>query len=196
MHTPGSFCWFELATTDQQAAKQFYEQLFGWTSNDMPMGPTEFYTLFMLNGETAAAGYTMRAEQQNAGIPPNWALYIAVENADASAARAAQLGGTVLAPAFDVTDLGRMAVIQDPFGATFCVWQAKANQGTTTPPGAIGTACWADLSAPDQARAAEFYRGLFGWKMLSGKDEEAAKPGDYYHIVNGSDFIGGIPPAE
>jgi len=196
MHPPGSFCWFELSTTDQPAAKQFYEQLFGWTSEDSPIGPDEFYTTFKLDGEAAAAGYTMRADQRQAGVPPNWGLYVAVEAADAAAARAKELGGTVLAPAFDVGEHGRMAVIQDPFGAAFSVWQPKANPGTTVEPGAIGTACWADLSVPDQARAGEFYRLLFGWKMRSGKGETPARPGDYYHIVNGADFIGGIPPSD
>ena len=101
-HAPGSFCWIELSTSDQNAAKTFYRGLFGWDVQDSPMGPGEFYTMFQLGGRTAAAAYTMKAEEKAHGVPPHWNLYIEVENADSSAAKAKQLGGTVGAPAFDV----------------------------------------------------------------------------------------------
>ena len=61
-HTPGSFCWIELGTTDQNAAKNFYGKLFGWEANDMPMGPNGVYTIFKLAGRDAAAGATLRPE--------------------------------------------------------------------------------------------------------------------------------------
>src|SRR6267378_2046605 len=59
-HSPGSFCWIELATTDQNAAKDFYSSLFGWTADDSPIGPSEFYTIFKLDGRDAAAACTLR----------------------------------------------------------------------------------------------------------------------------------------
>src|SRR5205823_8815558 len=123
-HTPGSFCWIELGTTDQNAAKNFYGKLFGWEANDMPMGPNGVYTIFKLGGRDAGAAYSLREEQRSAGVPPHWMLYVAVESADDSAKRAGKLGGKVVMDAFDVSDLGRMAVIQDPAGAMFSVWQA------------------------------------------------------------------------
>src|SRR5215470_15480920 len=106
-HAPGAFCWVELATTDQNAAIQFYSEIFGWSADNMPMGPNDFYTIFRLEGRDAAAGCTLRPEQTAAHVPPRWSLYIAAENADASAARAQQLGGKILAPPFDVFDAGR-----------------------------------------------------------------------------------------
>src|SRR5882724_10661318 len=96
-HAPGSFCWIELGTTDQAAAKNFYSALFGWSPQDSPMGPGEFYTIFKLEGRDAAAGYTLRADQQSQGVPPHWMPYITVESADQAADTAKQLGGTVLA---------------------------------------------------------------------------------------------------
>ena len=128
-HSAGSFCWIELATTDQTAAKNFYSALFGWDPHDNPMGPEEFYTIFRLNDRDAAAGYTLRPEQRAQHVPPHWMLYITVDNTDAAAAKAQQLGGTILAPAFDVMDAGRMAVIQDPTGAVFCPWQPNKSNG-------------------------------------------------------------------
>jgi predicted enzyme related to lactoylglutathione lyase len=187
-HSPGAFCWIELATTDQNAAKAFYGTLFGWSAVDMPMGPGSFYTMFQVDGADAAAGYTMTEREQ--GIPPHWNLYIAVEDADATAEEAAELGGTVLAPPFDVMDAGRMAVIQDPTGAVFCCWQAKNSPGIGIA-GVNGTLCWADLSTPNPEPAEEFYEELLGWTIATSEDD----PSGYIHIKNGEEFIGGIPPA-
>ena len=190
-HAPGSFCWIELATTDQAAAKKFYTSLFGWAVNEFPMGPGEMYSIFRIDGRDAAAAYTMRPEQRAQGVPPNWLLYVAVESADDAAARTAKLGGKVHAPPFDVMDLGRMAVLQDPTGAVFAVWQAKRHGGIGIA-GVPGTLCWADLSTPDTARAQEFYEGLFGWKISPGEKDSSG----YLHIQNGETYIGGIPPAQ
>jgi predicted enzyme related to lactoylglutathione lyase len=118
-------------------------------------------------------------------------LYITTDNADGCAAKATNLGGTVLAPPFDVMDAGRMAVLQDPTGAIFSVWQPNTHNGTGIT-GADGTLCWADLSTADRERAGSFYSGLFGWAMM--KEDEKTEH-NYWHIKNGEEFIGGIPPA-
>jgi predicted enzyme related to lactoylglutathione lyase len=111
----GSFCWLELVTTDQDAAKKFYTNLFGWTVSDMPMGPNEVYTMFNIGDRSAGtAAYTLRKEQLADGVPPHWGIYVAVENADAAAKSASELGGKVIVPPFDVFDVGRMSVVQDP----------------------------------------------------------------------------------
>lgn len=190
-HAPGSFCWIELATTDQNAAKSFYGSLFGWAVEDMPMGPNDFYTMFKLQGRNAGAAYTMRPEDRARGVPPHWMLYITVASADEAVRRAAELGGKVLAPPLDVPDAGRMSVIQDPTGAVFAVWQPRQHTGTGIA-GVDGTLCWADLSTSDQEKASAFYSALFGWQIMK-EDEDPAH--NYFHIKNGEEFIGGIPPA-
>jgi predicted enzyme related to lactoylglutathione lyase len=191
----GSFCWFELATSNQSAAKAFYTSLFGWTVDDSPMGPDEYYSMFKLGGQDAGAGYTLRADQRQHGVPPHWMVYVAVTDADAAAARARSLGATELAAAFDVMEHGRMAVLQDPQGATFCVWQSKQHTGVGVK-GVVGSVSWCELSTPNQAAGGKFYEDLFGWKMVTGRNMTPAKPGDYYHIVNGNDMIGGVAPPE
>jgi len=188
----GSFCWIELGTSDQAAAKKFYSSLFSWTPNDSPIGPDDFYTIFKLDGRDAAAAYTLRKEEREQHVPPHWNLYIAVQSADDAVAKAAKLGGKVLAPAFDVMDAGRMAVIQDPTGAAFCVWQANKYSGLSVT-GENNAFCWADLVTPDPAGAEKFYSSLFGWKVE--KDEEEDHSG-YLHINLGDHHIGGIPPAQ
>lgn len=190
-HPAGAFCWVELATSDQNAAKTFYSALFGWSVVDAPMGPDDFYTMFKLHDRDAGAAYTLRPEQRTQGVPPNWITYIAVDDADETARRAGELGATVLAQPFDVFEVGRMAVIQDPTGAVFCLWQAKCNSGLGIA-GVDGTFCWADLSTPDPERAGRFYSDLFGWKTI--RDEH--DPSGYIHIKNGEEFIGGIPPGK
>jgi len=191
-HEAGDFCWIELATTDQGAAKKFYSELFGWSINDLPMGANDFYTTFKIDGRDVGAAYTLRVEQRERGIPAHWNLYVAVENADTATGRAKELGAKELAAPFDVFDLGRMAVLQDPTGAAFSVWQAKRHSGfgIKSVPSAF---CVADLSTPDQVAASRFYERLFGWRV--GKEDENPAH-NYYHLFNHDEFIGGIlPPA-
>ena len=175
-HTPGAFCWFELATTDQPAAKQFYQSLFGWEPTDSPMGPDEVYTIFKLDGRDVGAAYTMRPEQRGQGVPPNWGTYVAVDSADDAAAATTTFGGTVISPPFEVGEHGRMCVLQDPTGAIFSVWQQNKHAGTNVKdvPHSVS---WADLNTRDQARAAAFYSALFGWKMTNGREMKPAPPG-------------------
>jgi hypothetical protein len=180
-HEPGRFCWVELATTDQAAAKTFYGSLFGWEPRDQPMGPGEVYTLLEKEGRDAAAAYTLRPDQK--GVPPHWQVYVAVGSADTAAARAKELGATVLAPPFDVMDSGRMAVLQDPTGAVFAVWEARRHRGLAVvdEPGAF---CWAELLTRDTSKAAAFYQALFGW----GAGGEAR----YIEWKHGDRSIGGL----
>jgi uncharacterized protein len=189
-YAPGEFCWIELATSNQNAAKSFYAALFGWTPKDVPIGPSDFYSLLELQGRVAAGAYTMREEEGVAGVPPHWKLYVAVSNADETCKKARELGAKVIDPAFDVADRGRAAVIQDPTGAIFSLWEPKKRSGLGVR-GEPGALCWADLSTPDQGRAKTFYEGLFGWKLNPGQGKESG----YLHIVNGENYIGGVPPA-
>ena len=190
-HSPGSFCWIELATTDQAAAKSFYTSLFGWTVNDFPTGPDGSYSIFQLQGRDVAAGYTQRAQQRDEGVPPNWMLYVAVDSADKAAETTPQRGGSVLMPPFDVGDMGRMSVLPDPTGTVFAVWQAKTGPGLRVT-GENNALCWADLSTPEPASAAKFYAALFGWQIMKEEHDDSG----YLHIKNGADFIGGVPPAK
>jgi hypothetical protein len=189
-HAPGSFCWIELATTDQAAAKNFYTSLFDWTVNDFPMGPGQSYSMFFLEGRNAGAAYTIDPQQMK-GVPPNWLLYVAVDNADESAAKATAAGGKIVAGPFDVMEFGRMAVIADPTGAHFAIWQPKTHKGFGVA-GVPGTLCWADLSTADPAAAKPFYEAVFGWQIAPGEHDSSG----YLHIKNGEQFIGGIPPAQ
>jgi predicted enzyme related to lactoylglutathione lyase len=192
--TPGNFCWFELATTDQTAGTAFYRELFSWEQLDESMGPMGTYTHFKIDGKDVAAACTLQADQLSQGVPPHWMLYIKVASADAAAAKITAGGGTLVVPPFDLQELGRMAVVSDPGGAMFCIWEAKSHAGVGLTH-VMHTVGWADLSTPDVAGAMKFYGDVFGWTFGGSADGAPIGPNDYAHIINGDEMIGGMPPA-
>jgi hypothetical protein len=116
--TNGAFSWCELMTTDPEAAREFYTKLFGWGSKAMDM-PNGQYTTLQVGDASVAGLMKLPAEAQ--GMPPNWGCYVTVDDVDACCVRVTQLGGKVIMPVFEVPTVGRMAVIQDPQGATLSV---------------------------------------------------------------------------
>lgn len=186
-YTPGTFSWTDLSTTDQDAAKAFYGGLFGWEAEDLPVGDGVFYSMQRLGGKDVAAISEQPQQQRDAGVPPAWNSYVSVESADASAEKAKELGANVHAPPFDVMEAGRMAVIQDPQGAFFIVWEAKQHHGAglVTAPGALS---WNELASPDFDGSTAFYSGLFGWAI----EPFEQSPQPYLTIKNGDRNNGGI----
>ena len=186
-YAPGTFCWVELATTDGEAAKKFYTELFGWTATDNPIGPGMVYTMLKLDGKDVGALYKMPEEMTSQGIPPNWLSYVSIESADKTADKAKSLGATLMKEPFDVMDVGRMSVIQDPTGAVFAIWQAGTHVGAgiyNVP----NSFCWNELSTKDTGKAGEFYAGLFGW----GKNVQQMGPMTYTSFMNGERPAGGM----
>ncbi len=187
-YEPGTFCWVDLTSPDQAASKAFYEALFGWEAQDMPTGDDgSVYSIMQLGGKDVAAIAPQPEQQRDAGVPPLWNSYVSVQDADATLARATELGATAHAPAFDVFDVGRMAVIQDPQGAFFELWQPKLRFGAAlvNEPGAF---CWNELMTPDLDASTGFYGDLFGWSF----EPFEASPMPYQLIKNGEAGNGGI----
>ena len=186
-HAPGTFSWPELATTDQKAGVAFYKALFGWDVNEQPIGPTEVYSMFQVRGKPVGAASTQQPQERQMGVPPHWNSYVTVANVDESAKKAESLGGKVFMPPFDVMDAGRMAVLQDPTGAVFEIWQANRSIGAEilNEPGAL---CWTELTTTDTKAAEKFYTGLFGW---TPKHSTPGSPMEYTEFsVNGQPSIG------
>jgi uncharacterized protein len=183
-HEPGMFCWVELATNDGGAAKNFYKSLFRWGSDDRPIEGGN-YTMLQKNGKQAGALYEMGPEQK--GVPPHWNSYVCVASADEAAAQAKKLGGAVVLEPFDVMDHGRMAIIQDPTGATFSLWQPKAHKGAEVvmEPGSF---CWNELYTKDAKRAGDFYSALFGWS----REPMPTPMGEYTIFKKGDEQAAGM----
>ncbi len=189
-YEPGTFCWIDLATTDPAGARAFYGELFGWEAEDMPAGEAGTYTMLRLDGDDVGGLYEMDSGQRERGVPPYWFSYVSVDDADAIASRARELGGTVYGEAFDVLDSGRMAVVQDPTGAVLGAWQPRSHigAGRVNDPGCF---TWNELQTRDPETAADFYAALFGWET-----EPVEQNGDlvYVTIENAGAKNGGIMP--
>src|SRR4051794_34322868 len=186
-HKPGTFSWADLSTTDQDAAKEFYSGLFGWEADDLPVGDGAVYSMMRRDGHSMAAISTQPDQQRDAGVPPMWNSYVTVESADDAAARASSLGATVHAGPFDVMQAGRMAVIQDPQGAFFMVWEPRENIGAEFVNG-LGALSWSELSSPDVDASATFYGDMFGWTT----QEYEGTPQRYLVVMNDGRGNGGI----
>lgn len=181
-YAPGTLSWTELVTSDADAAKAFYTELFGWSYDDRPVGPDRVYSMAQLAGRSVAALYA--ADER-----PHWNSYVTVESCDATAAKAAELGGTVTGEPFDVMTAGRSAVIVDPTGAQFFLWEPGENIGAyyVNAPGAMA---WNDLVTPDADAAEAFYGALFGWTF-----QEIPEAHGYRIIRNGESSAGGLLPS-
>jgi predicted enzyme related to lactoylglutathione lyase len=153
----GTFCWVDLGTHDTAGAKAFYGGLLGWELEDRPAGGGETYTLCRLRGRDVA-GIHHHDEAEGVG----WASSIAVDDLEATTARARELGAAVLAEPFEVDGAGRTAVLRDPAGAVVSLWQAggHAGAGLVNEPGAW---TWNELVSGDLAAGRDFYVALFGW---------------------------------
>jgi predicted enzyme related to lactoylglutathione lyase len=189
-YAPGTFCWTDLNTTDQQGAKAFYTALFGWTTTDIPVGDGAVYTMAAVDGKQVAAIATQPQQQRDAGAPPAWNSYISVESADVALGRAKQLGAVIHADAFDVMDVGRMGVILDPQGAHVIAWEPKSHIGAQLVNHA-GALSWNELASPDLEASGRFYSELFGWSIEPVEGMEMP-----YHAIKNSagSNNGGIRP--
>jgi uncharacterized protein len=187
-HAPGTFSWVDLTTRDGDAAKDFYGGLFGWEfeDNEIP-GDGGVYTMCKLGDGTVAA-----ISPATDDIPPHWNNYVTVSSVDDTAAKAKELGATVIQEPFDVLKAGRMAVLQDPTGAMLCVWEPRDAIGATlvNDPGSL---TWNELHTPDPDKALEFYTALFGWNT----EEMDTQGGPSYTIVRlGERTNGGVMPTQ
>jgi hypothetical protein len=128
----GEFCWNELATTNLEACQKFYSEIFGWNVKKSENSETAMdYREISLGGNSPFGGmFEMSEEMFGENMPPShWMNYIAVDDVDASAAKAVKLGATLCRDLMDIPNVGRMAIIKDPAGAVFALFTCKFQQG-------------------------------------------------------------------
>ncbi|NRA82897.1 MAG: VOC family protein [Gammaproteobacteria bacterium] len=164
-YTHGTFCWPELMAGDWTKAKEFYCALFDWQPQDQEIGPDCYYTMLQKDGLDIGAMYQMMPEHQEQGMKTNWLSYIAVDSVDEVVAKAKQLGAEIVAGPHHVHDAGRMAMILEPQGAMFAIWQANKHNGA----GVVNqphSMCWNELASKNTDKSSDFYTQLFGWQPL------------------------------
>jgi uncharacterized protein len=159
-YEPGVPSWVDVSSPDTNASATFYGGLFGWEVQSAgPVEETGGYGMFTLRGKQVAGIGPIMQE----GQPPVWSTYVATDDADAAAARAAEAGATVLAEPMDVMDAGRMAVFAHPAAGVLGVWQAGRHTGAelVNEPGALN---WNELQTHDIDGAKAFCGAVFGWR--------------------------------
>jgi predicted enzyme related to lactoylglutathione lyase len=159
-YVQGTPNWVDLQTTDQDAAKEFYAGLFGWTYDDQPMPQGGPYSMAKLGEEDVAAIAPQSPELAAAGAPPLWNTYLAVDSVDDAVTKVEAAGGQVAMAPFDVMDAGRMAFVMDPSGAAVALWQADQHIGASLV-NEPGTVTWNELITTDPS-AATFYEQVLG----------------------------------
>lgn len=175
-------CWYELTTPDPVAAGVFYGAVVGWSVAKVPMEGFDYYLASMAGRQAAGMMAPMMA-----GIPPNWCVYFAVTDCDATAAAVVADGGRRITEPQDIPGTGRFAILSDPQGAVFGILQPLPMEGGdgggAFDQGTPGFGAWHELMTPDPKAALAFYGRHFGWKPSTVMP--MGEMGDY-HIVAGS----------
>ncbi|MFJ7250047.1 VOC family protein [Kitasatospora sp. NPDC098652] len=184
-YVTGTPCWVDLMAKDQQAALDFYRDLFGWQGQP---GPAEFggYAVCELNGKAAAGIGPAMAPEGMPEPPTVWTSYLATTDAQATQDAIVGAGGTLLVPVMDVGALGRMLIAADPQGAVFGVWQPGEFAGAqvVNEPGAL---TWNELHTSDVPGATAFYGEAFGIEI-----EPAEGNDQYWEQKVGGRSVGGV----
>lgn len=164
----GDFVWYELMTTEPDAAQQFYGGLIGWTFKDSGT-PGMDYRLFSTSISEVGGVFPLTQEMTEGGAQPSWAVYIAVDDVDAAVASVKDAGGAVHMEPWDIPHVGRMAFVADPQGAPFYLMKSAADNAdqpsqsfAATEP-MEGHCAWNELASADPGAAKTFYGQQFGW---------------------------------
>src|SRR6516164_6559219 len=171
----GRFVWYELMTTDTEAARAFYAEVVGWGTQDASM-PGMAYTLFTAGGASISGLMGLSEDARKSGLRPSWLGYVGVNDVDATADRIKELGGAVHVPPTDIPNISRFSVAVDPQMATIALFKwLKGGQEQPPALDAPGGVGWHELIAADWEKAFAFYRELFGWQKAQA-DTSAMGP--------------------
>jgi predicted enzyme related to lactoylglutathione lyase len=186
----GRFVWYELLTSDADAACAFYGKVVGWSAKDSGLPGMEYRELG-IGGVTVGGLMTLPADAAAAGMRPGWLAYLSVADVDEAILDITGAGGSVVVPATDIANVGRFALLTDPQGAAFYVMTpAGEGESTAFSPGTIGHGGWNELHAADGPAALAFYSTQFGWRKTGEMD--MGPMGTYIMFDTGGDAVGGM----
>lgn len=162
----GRILWYELMTTDMDAAERFYTAVVGWTTTVMSEPPNP-YKMWMRSADAPVAG--LMPIPPGMHFPPHWAMYVGVPNLDAAVAQVEKLNGKALSPVIDIPNIGRMRTMADPQGAAFSLYEPSSPPHPEAKP-QLRDVSWNELMSTDAAAGLKFYGEMFGWKERSAMD--------------------------
>ena len=195
----GDFIWYELLTSDADAAGEFYAKVVGWTCKSAGQPGMDYRFFYAGDGndmKDGVGGYmAITADMVAGGAKPCWLGYIAVDDVDASVASIVAAGGAAQMPAMDLPNVGRIAMVADGQGVPFYVMRGASDEtshsfASETPKD--GHCAWNELSTTDAAAALAFYTGQFGWQQ--GDAMDMGPMGKYQFLHHGPGMIGAIMP--
>jgi uncharacterized protein len=189
MSPPNAFVWYELMTTDLDAAAAFYGKVIGWRAQDSGQ-PDMRYTIMNAGEKMVAGVMALPPEACAAGVRPGWVGYIGTGEVDAATERVRQAGGAVHRPPADIPGIGRFSVVADPQGAVFMLFQPAGGDGSPAPAGTPGHVGWRELYAAEWVSAFDFYAAQFGWTKKEVVD--IGPMGTYQLFSAVGDAIGGM----
>lgn len=188
----GTPIWYELMSKDPAAARRFYGAVVGWKIDEAaPEGSSMDYR--MVNADDGPVGgvLTLTQEMMQHGARPLWMMYLGVDDVDRCVSSITAAGGRVEMPAFDIPDVGRIAMVTDPQGAPFYVMRGSSDgMSTACDPELAGHGAWHELHAAHGGKALDFYLTQFGWGKARAME---MGPDDVYQLItiDGRD-LGGI----
>ena len=189
VNSHGHFAWYELTTTDVEAAKAFYTEVMGWSAQDLSV-PGRPYVLFFAGKAVVSGLMELPEGARTTGEKPCWVGYVRVDDVDAAADRIRRLGGAVHVPPTDIPDICRFSVFADPQTATLALLKPlSADPGQPAGMDAPGRVGWHELLAADGEKAFAFYGELLGWQKA---DADVGPTGTYQLFSAGGQTIGGM----
>ncbi len=194
----GSFVWFDLMTKDIAGAMDFYTKLVGWTTQRFGDGEPR-YDMFMVSPEEAMGGLmTLPEEAAATGAPPHWIGFAHVADCAASAAKVGALGGQVMRAPWEIPNVGSCAIVADPQGAVFALFQPLSGSSSGSREAGMGEVSWSELATADQGAAWSFYEGVLGWEKAATMDMGPMGTYLMWRAAGGERSLGGIfdKPAE
>ena len=186
----GTHIWYELLSTDADAAAAFYGKVLGWSS--MVVDPSSGYRRFEMAGQGVGGLGVLADSPARAGFGPIWMGYVGVTDVDATVERIKAAGGGVHVPPMDIPGVGRFAMVNDPQGVVFYVMRGASEAPSQAfDPGKPGHGEWHELHTTDAKSAFAFYNEIFGWTATDAMD--MGDMGTYQMFADGSGAaIGGM----
>lgn len=186
----GDFVWYELLTSDADAAARFYGAVTGW-QNRRAEGAAMGYRIFGTGGTDVAGFMTMPSGQDGGAMRPCWLGYVGVSDVDAIVADVVRDGGAERMPPTDIPGVGRFAMLADPQGVPFYVIRGAMDAVSTAfDPSRPGHCHWNELATREQDAALAFYGRHFGWQP--GDAMPMGPMGEYRFIEHGGRTIGAV----